>query len=201
MLERTTLEPGEHRGVDRLGQLGRAQDGPAPRSPQGLVGGEGDHVGHAHRRGVHPAGDQAGRVGGVEHEPGPHSVGDLAEGQGVDDPGIGGRAGHDQRGPLAAGEVGHLVEVDDLARLVRVVRSRRHPVGDEPPDLGGDAGRRAVGEVPAVVEAHGQDGVPGLEQGLVDGQVGGGPGVGLDVGVLGAEQLDRRRGPGPPPRR
>ena len=72
--------------------------------------------------------------------------------------------------------------------LVRVVGRRRHPVGDEPPDLGGDAGRRSVGEVAAVVEAHGQDGVARLEQGLVDGQVGVGPGVGLDVGVLGPEQ-------------
>ena len=152
--------------------------------------------------GCTPAGDEAGRVGGVEHEPGPHRVGDLAEGQRVDDPGVGGRAGHDQRGPLAAGQVGHLVEVDDLARLVRVVGGRRHPVGDEAPDLGGDAGRRAVGQVAAVVEPHGQDGVARLEQGLVDGQVGVGPGVGLDVGVLGPEQRDSAgRGPGPRPRR
>ncbi len=64
----------------------------------------------------------------------------------------------------------------------------RHPVGDEAPHLGGDAGRRAVGQVAAVVEAHGQDGVARLQQGLVDGQVGVGPGVGLDVGVLGPEQ-------------
>ena len=39
-----------------------------------------------------------------------------------------------------------------------------------------------------MVESHGQDGVARLEQGLVDGQVGVGPGVGLHVGVLGAEE-------------
>ena len=45
-----------------------------------------------------------------------------------------------------------------------------------------------MGQVPTVVEAHGQDGGPGLEQGLVGGQIGVGPGVGLHVGVLGAEE-------------
>ena len=39
-----------------------------------------------------------------------------------------------------------------------------------------------------MVEAHGQDGVAGLEQCLVHRQVGVGAGMGLDVGVLGPEQ-------------
>ena len=131
-------------------------------------------------------------MGGVEHEAGADRVGDLPEGQRVDDPGVGGRAGHDQPGTLAPGHLGDLVEVDDLAGLVRVVGGGRDAVGDEPPELGGDAGRRAVGQVPTVVEAHGQDGVARLEQRLVRGQVGVGPGVGLHVGVLGAEQRQRR---------
>jgi hypothetical protein len=45
-----------------------------------------------------------------------------------------------------------------------------------------------VGQVAAVVEAHGQNGVSGLQQGLVDGQVGVGTGMGLHVGVLRSEQ-------------
>jgi hypothetical protein len=45
-----------------------------------------------------------------------------------------------------------------------------------------------VGQVAAVVEPHGQDGGARLQQGLVDGQVGVGPGVRLHVGVLGPEQ-------------
>ena len=135
-----------------------------------------------------PPAMRPGRVGGVEHEAGPHRVGDLPERQRVDDPGVGGGAGHDELGPFAPGHVGDLVEVDDLAGLVRVVGGRRHPVGDEAPHLGGDAGRGAVGQVTAVVEPHGQDGVARLEERLVDGQVGVGPGMGLDVGVLGPEQ-------------
>ena len=54
----------------------------------------------------------------------PDLVGDLAERLRVDDPGVGGGAGHDQLGPLALGQVGHLVEVDELARAVA---GRRRP--------------------------------------------------------------------------
>ena len=45
-----------------------------------------------------------------------------------------------------------------------------------------------MGQVPAVVEPHGQDGGAGLEQRLVDGEIGVGAGVGLHVGVVGPEQ-------------
>ncbi|MNM49766.1 hypothetical protein D3C81_607770 [compost metagenome] len=47
----------------------------------------------------------------------------------------------------------------------------------------------AVGQVPAVGQAHAQNGVAGLQQGQVHGAVGRGAGVWLDVGVIGAEQL------------
>ena len=54
VVERAALQAGEHRLVDGLGQLGRAQDGAAPRTPEGLVGGEGHDVGAVlHRVRVH----------------------------------------------------------------------------------------------------------------------------------------------------
>ena len=89
---------------------------------------------------------------------------------------------------MRASHLGHLVEVDDLTWIVRVVRGRRHSVGDEVPHLRGDAGRRAVRQVAAVVEPHGQHGVPRIEEGLVHGEVGVGAGMGLDVGVLRPEE-------------
>src|SRR5690606_34054050 len=52
---------------------------------------------------------------------------------------------------------------------------------------GGNAG--TVGQVAAVGQAHAENGVTGAEQGQVDGGVGLGAGVRLDVGVVGAEQL------------
>ena len=45
-----------------------------------------------------------------------------------------------------------------------------------------------MGQVPAVVEPHGQHGVARLEQGLVDGQIGVGARVRLHVRVLGPEE-------------
>ena len=45
-----------------------------------------------------------------------------------------------------------------------------------------------MGEVPALVEAHREDRVARFEQRLVDRDVGVGPAVGLDVGVIGAEE-------------
>ena len=188
VLERATLQAGEHGAVDLLGQLLPAQDGAAPRAAQRLVGGQRDDVGHAHRARVGAAGDEARRVGGVEHEAGADRVRDLAEGHGVDDPRVGRRARHNQRRLLGLGEVGDLVEVDDLAGVGLVGRLRCDAVGHEAPELRDDGGGRSVRQVAAVVEAHGEHGRPRFEQGLVGRQVGVGPGVRLHVGVLGTEQ-------------
>ena len=80
VVERAALQAGEHRLVDGLGELGRAEDRAAPRTPEGLVGGEGHDVGAVlHRVRVLPAGDEAGDVGGVEHEQRADLVGDLPE--------------------------------------------------------------------------------------------------------------------------
>ena len=146
------------------------------------------HVGHADRARMCTTGDESGRMGRVEHEEGAHRIGDLPEWMGIDDAGIGGRAGHDERGLLGLGQVGHLVEIDHLARAVRVEAGRRHAVGHETPDLRGDRGGGAMGQVPAVIEPHGQDGGARREQRLVDGEIGIGAGVGLHVGVVGTEQ-------------
>ena len=166
-----------------------------PRGPRRVLWVvKGDHVGHPHRVRVGPAGHQARRMGDVEHEPGPDGVGDLPERLGLDQARVGGGPGHDQLGPLPLGHVGHLIEVDDFAGPGRVVGGGGDPVGHESPDLAGDAGRRPVGEVAALVEPHGQNGVAGLEESLIGGQIGVGPGVGLHVGVLRSEQ---GRGPVP----
>ena len=163
VFERAALEAGKDRAVDLLGQVLAAENGAAAWTAQGLVRGEGHHVGHADRVRVRAAGDQPGRMGGVEHEVGADRVGDLPEGQRVDDAGVGGGAGDDQGRLLRLGQVGDLVEVDDLARIGLVVRRGGHAVGDEAPELRDDGGRRAVGQVTPVVEPHGQDGGPGFE--------------------------------------
>ena len=136
VLERAALQAREDRRVDLLGQVLPAQDGAAARTAQRLVGGEGDHVGHPDRARVHPAGDQAGRVGGVEHEAARRprrrsrgtGTGSMIRAYAVEPATI-------SLGCSPLGQVGHLVEVDDLAGRRRRRPCRRHPVGDEAPDL------------------------------------------------------------------
>ena len=188
VLERAALQTREHRAVDLLGQVLPAEDGAATRAAQRLVRREGDHVGHAHRARVGTAGDEAGRVGGIEHEARADRVGDLAEGPGIDDPRVGRRARHNERRPLRLGQVGDLVEVDDLAGARLVRRLRRDAVEHEAPELGHDGGGRPVRQVAAVIEPHGEDGRPRFEQRVVDRQVGVRAGVRLHVGVVGPEQ-------------
>ena len=125
VVERAALQAGEHRLVDRLGQLGGAEDRAATRAPEGLVGGEGHDVGAVvHRVRVLPAGDEPGDVGGVEHEERADLVGDVAERLRVDDARVGGGAGDDDLRAVLEGGVAHLVEVDALV-------ARRHAVGHE----------------------------------------------------------------------
>ena len=91
-------------------------------------------------------------------------------------------AADDHLRPVLAGEVAHLVVVDELGVLA-------HAVVDGVEPLAGEVDLRAVGQVAAVRQAHRQHGVAGLDEGAVRGEVGARPAVRLQVGVLGAEQL------------
>ena len=84
-------------------------------------------------------------------------------------------------GLLVPGQVAHLVEVDAAGVAPHAVLH-----GAEP--LAGRRDRPAVGEVAAHRQRHPHDGVARAAEGQVDGEVGGRAGVGLDVGVVDAEQ-------------
>src|SRR3546814_3473538 len=93
----------------------------------------------------------------------------------LDDPRVRGGARDDDLRAVLERRVAHLVEVDALV-------ARGDAVGDEVVELAARVDRRAVGEVPALVEAQPEHGVAGLQQRQVDGHVGVGSGVGLHVG-------------------
>ena len=145
------------------------------------MGGEGDDVAVRHWVGMHATGNEPGDVGGVEHEQGPNLVGDLPQRRRLDDARIGRGPCHDQLGPGLPGLIPEFIHVDALVATGQAVRH-------EVVQLAAGVDWRAVGEVPAVVEAQAQNGVSGLEQGLVDGHVGVSTRVGLHVGVVGPEQ-------------
>ena len=113
----------------------------------------------------------------------PDGVGDFAHAREIDDAGVGGSAGGDHfRGWNCCGVQGEGVVIDALVLLADAV------VGDLE-EAAGEVRLVAMGEVAAMGEIHGEDAVAGLEDGEVDGHVGLAAGVGLDVGVLGAEEL------------
>ena len=114
-----------------------------------------------------------------------------------------------RKAPVAVGDLSQLFEVDGtgVGRSTRHDHLRAHlpdllfqlgvvdaailtdAVGDEVVVLAGHIHRRAVGQMTALRQVHAHDGIAEVQQGKVDGQIGLCAGVGLDVGVLCAEQL------------
>ena len=181
VLEGAALGAREDLAVDRLGVRLAAEDQAAARAAQGLVGGGGDDLGVRHRVGVKPRGDEPGDVGHVHHHGRPDLAGNLGELVEVEEARVGAGAHHQDARPVLAGQPPDLVHVHRLVGLAQAVR-------DDLEEAAGEVHRRAVGEVAAEVEAHGEQRVARLGQGEVGRHVGLRPGVRLDVGVVGAEE-------------
>ncbi len=180
--ERAALDAGEGEFVDLFGEGGAAEDQAAARAAQGLVSGGGDDIGVGHGAGVHAGGDKTRDMSHIHEEKGVHGLGDGGDALEVNDAGIGAGAGDDHLGFVLVGKLFDFVVVDALVILANAI-------GDELVHAAGKIERMAVGEVAAVGEIHAENGVAGLESGHIDADVGGGAGVGLDVGVFGAEEL------------
>ncbi|MNO97992.1 hypothetical protein D3C76_897220 [compost metagenome] len=183
VLQRATLGAREDGGVQLLLDLFvlASEDQAAARAAQGLVGGGGDHVGERNRVRVHASGNQAGNVGHVDEQVGTDLVGDFAEAWEVQHLRVGREAGNDHLRLVLDSQALDFVVVDQAVAVDAVL--------DGVVQLARGAYRSTVGQVATVGQAHAQDGVTGRQQGQVDGGVGLGAGVRLDVGVVGAEQL------------
>jgi hypothetical protein len=127
------------------------------------------------------AGDEAGEVGHVDHQERVHLSRDLRKGREVEDARVGAVAGDDHLGTELEGALPYRLHVEDARRLVDEIRL-------EVIDLAAEADRGAVAEVAALVERHAEHPVAWGEDARVDRHVGLGPGVRLDVRVLGAEE-------------
>ena len=144
--------------------------------------GGGDHVGIGHGAHVDARSDEAGDVRHIDHEVRADGIGDLTELGKVDLAGIGGGAREDHLGLALLRDAIELIVVDLLGLIVE-------GVGDLMEILTGDVDRAAVGQMAAVGEVHAHVGVAGLEHRLEGREVRARAGVGLDVRVLGAEEL------------
>jgi len=130
---------------------------------------------------VGAADHEAGDVGDVGHEVGADFLRDLADELEVEKPRVGGGPRDDDLGPLPPGHLAHLVVVDEVSDGVDRVL-------DGAPEAGRGAYLPAVSEVAAVRQGEAHDRVPGLEEGVIDGEVRRRARVGLHVGVVHVEQ-------------
>ena len=184
MHQGTALDERKDHLVDAPGVFRTAQDEPPARTAQRLVRCRGDDIRVRDRTRVMATRDQPRDVGEVDDVHGAHLGRDPGERREVEGTGIRRCAAHDQLGPAAPGHVAHLVVVDSPVFLA-------HPVGVHAEEAPAEVDRGAVGEVAAVAEVHPQDVVARLQEGEVGGHVGLGPGVGLDVRVIRAEEAGR----------
>ena len=198
--ERSALDPREGRPVDRGRQravggaalhdreVGRveagpqrapAEDHPATRTAQGLVGRGRHDVREREGARVDARRDEPGDVGHVDEQDGADILGDRGHPLEIPDPRVGGRPADDQLRADLLRLGGHRVVVDALRVLADAV-------GMDLVEPAGEVERHAVGQVSAVGQVHAHDPVARLEDAEVGDHVGLGARVGLDVDMLGA---------------
>ena len=182
--ERTALHTGEQRLVDSLGELLAAEDQTASGTAEGLVSGGGDELGIGHGVLMHAACYQTGDMSHIHHQISADLIADLAELLEVDSARISGSAADDHLRLALLCDLEHLIVVDAMCNGI-------YTVADEVEVLTAEVDGRTVGQMTALAEAHAHDGIAGVEHSEVYDLVSLRAGVGLDVGVLGAEQLAR----------
>ena len=133
---------------------------------------------------VQTGGDQTGDVRHVHEKERVRLVGDLAQAGEVDGARIGGGAGEDHAGLVLHGEAFDLVVVEAFGL-------GGDAVGHDVEEVAAEVHRMAVREVSAVVEAHGEHGVAGVQQREIHRHVRLAARVGLHVRGFGAEEFLR----------
>ncbi len=176
------LNAGEYLPVDFGGIGFLAENHAAARAAQGFMRGGGDKVGVGRGVGMKARGDEARKVGHIHHEQRADGVGNFAQALEVENARVGAGAGANQFGFVFVGEFFNDVVINALGLRV-------HAVGHDVEEAAGEIDFVAVGEVSAVVEAHGEHGVAGFHHGEIDRHVGRAAAVRLHIGVFGAEKL------------
>ena len=128
-----------------------------------------------------PGGDQTRNVGHIDEKVSARLTGDVGKDVEPDLARVGRGSGDDHLRPVLLRERADLVVVD-IAVCIK-------PIGNHVVMLARKIDGRAVGQVSAVGQAHAQHGVSGFAEGEIDRLVGLRTRVGLNIGMLGAEQL------------
>ena len=131
---------------------------------------------------MHSGGNQAGDMRHVDHHHRPDLIGDLPKGLKIDGAGVGAGADDDQLGLMFPRQPFHFIVIDGSGFLF-------DPIGNDIEKLAGEIDRRTVGQMPAVGQVHAEHRIARLTDREIDRHVRLGAGMGLDVGMLGAEKL------------
>ena len=174
--------PGKMLEFRVLGKLLPAEDHPSARAAQGLVGGGCDKFGVGHRARMEPRRHQAGDMRHVNHHHRPDLVRNRSECGEINCPWVGAGADYDQLRPVLVGQPLHFLVVDGLVLPGNTIRNNiEKPAGE--------VHRAAVGQMAAMREVHPEHGVPRFQYREIDRHIGLRSGMGLDIGMVGAEKL------------
>src|SRR5204862_8033731 len=181
VLKRAALKSVDYQLVHVLGVRLQTENQAAARTAQRLVRRGGDDLRVRHRRRVNARRHETGEVRNIDHEDGPDLVGDAPEGGEVDHPGVGAAAPDQDPGPLAPGDLAHLIVVDAPGVLA-------HAVGGGPKQHTGEVDGRAVRQVATVRQRQPEQRIPQLRHREVGRHVGLRTRMRLHVHMLGFEQ-------------
>ena len=131
---------------------------------------------------MHTGSHETGNVSHVNKEISVCLVCDLTQAGEVNDPRVGRCTGKDHAGLAFHGKAFDLIVVDRF-------RFCGDTVGNDIEELAGEVHGMTVGQVSAVVQTHGKDGIAGVQQSEVNSHVCLGTGVGLHVGGFCAEEF------------
>ena len=182
--EGPTMGSGEDRAVERPELTGSAEHKRTTRSTQGLVGRRGDVVREGHGVGMRTADDEASEVRHVTQHPGSDLTCQRGEVRHGEDTRIRAVSDDDQLRLHVASNSRGSIEVNQAGIAV-------HAVAERTVERTREVLRVSVREVSSVVELECEEGIAGLHGRHHHGQVGRGAAVRLDVGTLGAEELDQ----------
>ncbi len=182
MHQRSALNAGEHLSVNVGSKLFFTEDHAAARSAQGFVRCGGHKVGMRHRVGMATSGNETRDVCHIHHQISADAVGNLSQLLEVDDPRIGAGPGHDHFRLIFISEPLEVFVVDLLRFLIHTVR-------DDLEETSGKVHRVPMRQVAAFGEAHGENGVAGVEHGKVNGHIGTASAVRLHIHMLCTEEL------------
>ena len=153
--QRAALDVGEHRTVDRLPELGVAEDHAAAGPAECLVRGRRDDLRMPHRCRVLAGRDETGEVRHIDDEERADLIGDPPKAREIEKARIRGRPGNDHLGSVLLRQPLDLVVVDQLVLAADVIR---HDLVQ----LRGEVHRRAMREVSTLVEREAEHGVARL---------------------------------------